>query len=106
MTVLMMWRSWNRTRPPVALRSEAGRFSLSTPVMVILGSLGCNTITTASMSGMVIQVSSPKHLEQTYRREVMKARRVGSGLTDRDVNEPADPAGHGLVFRCTTTAAL
>ena len=53
--------------PPDDLKSEAGRLSLSTPVMVILGSLGCSTITTASMSGMVIQVSSPKHLEKAQR---------------------------------------
>lgn len=62
-TVLMMWRSWNRTIPPDALKSEAGWLSLSTPLIVILGSLGWSTITTASISGMVIHVSSPKHLD-------------------------------------------
>ena len=62
-TVLAMWRSWNRSRPEEPLRSTAGRLSCSTPAMVMRGSLGCSTITTASMSGMLRQVSSPKHLE-------------------------------------------
>jgi len=68
----MMWRSWNKAMPPDDPKLEAGQLSLSTPVMVILGSLGCSTITTASMLGMVIQVSSPKHLE-------IKGIRVRSG---------------------------
>lgn len=89
-TVLTMWRSWNRTMPPAALRSEAGRVSLSTPLMVILGSLGCSTITTASMSGMVIHVSSPKHLEKMQRCEGLG--RAGAGMIQH------------LVFLCSSTA--
>ena len=63
-TVLMTWRSWNRATPSGSWRSDVGRFSLSRPVMVIRGSEGCSTITTASMSRMLMQVSSPKHLER------------------------------------------
>lgn len=98
-TVLMMWRSWNRTMPPVALRSEAGRFSLSTPVMVILGSLGCSTITTASVSGMVIHVSSPKHLEKTQRWSI---REGGMAMTERDVAKAVDPDGRWFGFYSVT----
>lgn len=74
-TVLIMWRSWNRAMPPAALKSEADWLSLSTPLMVILGSLGCSTITTASMLGIVIHVSSPKHLDQTKGNKEVRWRR-------------------------------
>lgn len=64
-TVLTMWRSWNSTIPSGAPKSDSGRMRRSAPLMVILGSLGCSTITTASMSGMLMHVSSPKHLQKT-----------------------------------------
>lgn len=61
-TVLVMWSSLKGATPTGPRRSPAGLTSRLDPVMVIFGSLGGSTITTALMSGMEIQVSSPKHL--------------------------------------------
>lgn len=64
-TVLVMCSSLKGATPSGARRSPAGLTSRFEPVMVILGSLGCRTITTAFMSGMERQESSPKHLTHT-----------------------------------------
>ena len=61
-TVLMMRTSLKSATPVMELKSAAGRTRRSTPAMVMRGSLGGSTITAAMMSGMEIQVSSPKHL--------------------------------------------
>lgn len=64
-TLLVMCSSLKGATPSGARRSAAGLSSRVEPVMVILGSLGCRTITTAFMSGMERQESSPKHLRHT-----------------------------------------
>lgn len=65
--------------------------------MVILGSLGCRTITTAFMSGMERQESSPKHLSHT--------------LTHQRLSDwtwpPVCPGGHEIInttSRCIAKA--
>lgn len=70
-TVLMMWISLNSATPRGARSSAAGIVMCSEPVMLIWGSLGTRTITTAFMSGMEIQESSPKHLHHTDRKEAL-----------------------------------
>lgn len=69
--------------------------------MVILGSLGCRTITTAFMSGMERQESSPKHLSHTE----------GPTLTPQRLSDwtrpPGCPGGHEIInatSRCVAKA--
>lgn len=62
-TVLVMCRSGNSGRPAGPCRSFTGPIRRAVPLMVIRGSAGGSTISTASTSGMETQVSSPKHLK-------------------------------------------
>lgn len=70
-TVLMMWISLNSATPRRARSSAAGIVTHSVPVMLICGSLGTSTITTAFMSGMEMHKSSPKHLHHTGTKETL-----------------------------------
>jgi hypothetical protein len=47
--------------------------------MVIHGSLGGRTITTALMSGMEMHMSSPKHLSNPKQQERGRVKKKGSG---------------------------
>ena len=66
-TVLVMRRSLKGATPSGPCMSEAGLTSRLEPLMVIRGSLGGSTITTALMSGMDRHESSPKHLGERGR---------------------------------------
>lgn len=80
-TVLVMCSSLKGATPSGARRSPAGLTSRLDPVMVIFGSLGGRTITTALMSGMKRQESSPKHLVKEEEAEIK--RREGTSLLGR-----------------------
>ena len=80
-TVLVMRRSLKGATPSGPCMSEAGLTSRLEPLMVIRGSLGGSTITTALMSGMDRHESSPKHLG----REGGRGRKEsGRGESERD----------------------
>lgn len=64
-TVLVMRRSLKGATPIGLRKSLAGLMNRLDPIMVILGSLGGSTVTTALTSGMDRHVSSPKHLTHT-----------------------------------------
>lgn len=95
-TVLVMCSSLKGATPSGARRSPAGLTSRFEPVMVILGSLGCRTITNAFMSGMERQESSPKHLTHTE----------GPTLTHQCLSDwtwpPGCPGGHEIINTTTS----
>lgn len=66
-TVLVIRSSLKGATPSGLRRSLAGLTCCFDPVMVILGSLGAKTMTTALMSGTERHVSSPKHLTHNRR---------------------------------------
>lgn len=90
-TVLVMCSSLKGATPIGARRSAAGLTSRFEPVMVILGSPGGRTITTAFMSGMERHDSSPKHLTHTE----------GPTLTRQSSSDwtwpPGNPGGHETI---------
>lgn len=98
-TVLVMWSSLKGATPSGARRSPAGLTSRFEPVMVILGSLGCRTITTAFMSGTERHESSPKHLTHTE----------GPTLTHQCWSDwtwpPGHPGGHEIINTTTSVAS-
>lgn len=101
-TVLTMWRSWNRAIPSGAPKSDSGRMRRSAPLMVILGSLGCSTITTASMSGMLMHVSSPKHLQKTSVSNQNTRGLLGTTAGVELFRGRLDPISHAAGFELAT----
>lgn len=62
--VLTILKPGNSTTPLLLSNSDAGLEKWSNPLMVIFGSTGWRTTMYPSISGTLMQVSSPKHLQR------------------------------------------